>query len=139
MMVNIRSLLNRELAIVRMSSEWWMEQVCAIVIMDNGILLIALRHVPAALDCHQIGLGHGQCVEVSETQSPVTAIMNSMRKRMAILNGCSLYIKSWPDQKLSRLCAIVGVKKIYYADGSPSNEELSSLKAYCVEVIRVSV
>jgi len=140
--MNVREMLNPELGVVDMPSEWWEEHVCALLIMERGILMAALRHVPDARDCYKIGLAHGQCVQVSGKSHPITAIMKAMRKRvgerMAGMNGCNLYTQSW-DSKMAKACAFVGIKKIYYAEGSPIPNEVKEFKACGVEVTRVSL
>lgn len=137
MATSIRRLLNPQLKITEMSSEWWKEQVRALLIVGDGILLAALRQVPNAHNCTRFGLGHGQCVEVPDSKNPITAIMTVMRKRMAVMNGCSFYIQSW-DSKMAKVCTFVGIKEIY-TNGSPSDEEVTSFKKCGVEVIRVSI
>lgn len=135
--MNIRNVLNKELGVVNMPSQWWEEQVRALLIVEGGILLAALRQVPAARDCIRFGLGHGQCVKVSDSQNPITAIMGVMHERMAAMHGCSFYFQLW-DSKMAKVCALAGVKNIY-TNGSPLDEEVESFKKCGVEVIRVNV
>ncbi len=137
--MNVRKVLNPELGVVNMSSEWWMEQVCALLIMGGGILLAALRHVQSARDCLEIGLASGQCVQVSGKLHPIMEIANAMKERMAVMNGCSIYVESWPESKMAKWCAIVGIKEIYYTNGSPSDDEVKTFKKCGVKVTRVSV
>src|SRR3989344_6277490 len=128
--MNIRDFLNPELGIIEMSSKWWKDQVLALLIMNKGILLAVLQDVPSADGCMQFGLGHGQCIKFSSELNPVSAIMKAMRKRVAFMNGCEVYVKSWPGTELAKVCSIVGIRKIYHtdADGSPSDDEVKELK-----------
>ena len=139
MATSIRNLVNRESGIAQKPPEWWKSEVRALLLMDTGVVVAALRHVPEARDCPQIGLAHGQCVKVADDQNPILAIMDTMRERMAVLHGCNLYVDLCPSSKLMRLCAIAGIKKICYVNGSPSGDELEVPKAYGMEVIHVSI
>ena len=136
--MNLRDVLNPEIGIVSMSSEWLEDQVLAAVIIDESILKIALRDVPKAPDCTRIGLGHGQCVEVKGSLNPVTAIMDAMEEQMAVMNGCNFYMQLW-DSNMAKACALVGIKEIYYTNGSTSDDEVKAFKTCGVEIIRVSL
>ncbi len=137
--MDIRDFLNPELGIRDMPSGWWREQVRALLIINKGILLAVLQDVPQADGCTQFGLGHGQCIKFSNELNPVSAIMNAMHKRMAVMNGCDVYVESWPGSKLALACSIVGIKSIYYAKGDPGDKEVKALNAYGVEVIHVRI
>lgn len=138
--MNIRDLLNPELGIRDMPSKWWRKQVHALLIMNKGILLAVLQDVPPADDCTQFGLGHGQCIKFSSELNPISAIMNAMHKRMAAMNGCDVFVESWPGSKLARACSIVGIKNIYCMDNdNPNDDEIKALKEYGVKVVHVSI
>lgn len=135
---NIRDFLNQELKIRELPAAWWRKEVRGLLIMDGGILLAALRHVPEARDCPQIGLAHGQCTKVSGEIHPVSAIIYAMEHRMVAMNGCTIYVKSWPSSLWRKLCVDVGISRICYTNGTPSVLAVKKLLMHCVEVCRVT-
>lgn len=126
------------------SSDWW-RHVGAVVVRDGQPLLTAYnRHLPSEeqqyFDGDARALFHaGEQIELTTAiHAEANLIAHAARAGLA-LEGCELFVTTFPCPPCAKLIAASGIKKLYFAEGYAVFDGEEILKSANVEIIKVSL
>ena len=130
--------------IAERSPDWW-RQIGALLVKDKHILIAAFnRHVPSEQSEYCYGdprsnFEQGQCIDVSSALHAEAGIVAEAVRRGISMEGCDLYVTTFPCPPCAYLCSFTGIKRLYYADGYSLVAGAETLQAKGVEIIRVEM
>lgn len=137
--VELIRLLDKE---AEKSSDWW-RHVAAAIVKDGKVLSVSHnKHVPHDQTPYVNGdpradFSKGVNLELSTAMHAEARLIAEAAKEGKKLEGCSLYVNTFPCPPCAKLIAYSGVKKLYYAGGYGVLDGESILKATGVEIIFV--
>lgn len=126
------------------SPDWW-RQVGALLVKEGNILLSAFnRHVPSEQSAYHYGdprsnFEAGQRIDVSGALHAEIGIIAEAARRGISMEGCDLYVTTFPCPPCAYACAYTGIRRLYYADGYSLIAGVETLEANGVEIIHVEV
>lgn len=124
------------------SPDWW-RQIGALLVRRGEILLYACnKHVPHEQSVYLEGdprsnFEQGQNIELSNALHAEAGIVAAAARNGFSMNGCDLYVTTFPCPPCAYLCAHTGIRRLYYADGYSLVSGAETLQANGVEIIRV--
>lgn len=124
------------------SPDWW-RQIGALLVREGEVLVAAFnRHVPCEQSAYLEGdprsnFEQGQCIECSGALHAEAGIVAEAARRGLSMDGCNLYVTTFPCPPCAYLCAHTGIRRLYYADGYSLVAGAETLQANDVEIIRV--
>jgi dCMP deaminase len=125
------------------SADWW-RQVGAVLVRGNAIVLTAFNHhVPDQYQTLYQGdprgnFKKGQHIDLTTAIHAEAAVIAEAARRGEKLEGCELYVTTFPCPNCAKLIAYSGIKKIYFEEGYSMVDGESILKENGVEIIRLS-
>ncbi len=139
-----RSLMRAAFAESERSSDWW-RQVGALLVRNGEVLLAAFnKHFPSEQSPYLYGdprsnFGPGQSIDVSSALHAEIGIISEAAKRGILMEGCDLYVTTFPCPPCAYACANSGIKRLYYVDGYSLIEGADALTSRGIEIIRVDM
>lgn len=127
------------------SPDWWRQIGALLVTKERDIVLVSFnQHVPSEQSEYCYGdprsnFEPGQSIEVSGALHAEAAIIAEAARRGICMEGCYLYVTTFPCPPCAYLCAFSGIERIYYADGYSLVAGAEVLKAKGVEIVRVKM
>lgn len=124
--------------------DWW-RQVGAVLTKEGRVLLAAFnRHVPSEHSAYLQGdprsnFEPGQYIDVSNAFHAEAGIVAEAARRGLSLEGCDLYVTTFPCPPCAYLCAYSGIRRLYYANGYSLVAGAGTLQGRGVELIRVQI
>jgi len=140
-----RELMRSASAVANRSPDWWRQIGALLVDEGGGVLLSACnQHVPHEQSAYCYGdprsnFEPGQCIDASLALHAEASIVAEAARRGMYTAGCSLYVTTFPCPPCAYLCAHLGLKRLYYADGYVLVAGAEVLQAKGVEIIRVQM
>lgn len=126
------------------SSDWW-RQVAGILISADGEILIKAcnRHVPHDYQHYSDGdprseFQSGENIETSTSVHAESEVVAEAAKQGIRVDGCSLYVTTFPCPVCAKLVARAGIRKVYYQEGYALLDGENVLKSAGVKIIRVT-
>ena len=124
------------------SSDWW-RQIGAVVVKDGKIIITGYnKHLPSDFSPYingdprnnfDAGIRYDLCTSIhAEAATIAVAAKNGIK-----LQGCFVYVTTFPCPTCARLLAESGISKIYYSKGYSLLDAENILKDYGVEIILV--
>jgi dCMP deaminase len=126
------------------SPDWW-RQIGALLVRDGQVLLGTFnRHVPNEQSAYHYGdprsnFEAGQCIDVSSALHGEIGIVAEAARRGLSMEGCDLYVTTFPCPPCASACAFTGIKRLFYAEGYSLVAGAETLQAKGVEIIRVEM
>ncbi|MHB8914141.1 MAG: deoxycytidylate deaminase [Minisyncoccota bacterium] len=126
------------------SPDWW-RQVGALLVKERNILLAAFnRHVPSEQSAYHYGdprssFEAGQRIDVSGALHAEIGIIAEAARRGISMEGCDLYVTTFPCPPCAYACACTGIRRLYYADGYSLIAGAETLEANGVEIVHVEM
>lgn len=139
-----RALMARAYIVAERSPDWW-RQVGALLAQQGCPKLVAFnRHTPteqaAYLECDpRSSFAPGECIEISLAVHAELGLIAEAARLGLSLNGCDLYVTTFPCPVCAGVLARTGIKKIYYAEGYSLIKGADALRAGGVQLIRVAM
>lgn len=124
------------------SPDWW-RQIGALLVKDKEVLIASFnQHVPCEQSAYLEGdprssFEQGQSIEVSAALHAEAGLVAEAARRGLSMEGCDLYVTTFPCPPCAYLCAHTGIKRLYYADGYSLIAGAETLHANGVEIVRV--
>lgn len=124
------------------SPDWW-RQIGALLVRNGCVELAAFnQHVPNEQSAYCYGdprsnFEPGQCIELSSALHAEAGIVAEAARFGFSMDGCDLYVTTFPCPSCAYLCAHTGIRRLYYVDGYSLVAGAETLQANCVEIIRV--
>ncbi|MFA6278785.1 MAG: deaminase [Candidatus Paceibacterota bacterium] len=131
-------------ALAEKSPDWW-RQIGSLLVRDGRTLLSAFnQHVPSEQSCYCYGdprsnFEPGQCIDASCALHAETGIIAEAARRGVAMEGCDLYVTTFPCPPCAYACARTGIKRLFYADGYALISGAEELEARGVKIIRVEM
>lgn len=124
------------------SPDWW-RQIGALVVKDGKVVLS--RHntvLPSEYTLNAIGdprsnFDAGQNIELVKTIHAEANLIAEAAKKGIALQGCSMYVTTFPCPVCAKSLAVAGINKLYYKKGYSLLDAEDVLKAFGVEIILV--
>lgn len=127
------------------SPDWW-RQVGALLVDENGAVLLAAfnRQMPSEQSAYVYGdprsnFEPGQRIDASIVHHAEAGIVAEVARRPFSMEGCDLYVTTFPCPPCAHLCAHTGIKRLFYVDGYSLVAGAETLQAKAVEIIRVEM
>lgn len=126
------------------SPDFW-RQIGALLVKDGKILFSAFnRHVPSDQSVYCYGdprsqFDAGQSIDVSSSLHAEMGILAEAARRGISMEGCDLYVTTFPCPPCAHACAFTGIRRLYYAEGYSLITGAETLEANGVEIIRVEM
>ena len=126
------------------SPDWW-RQIGALLVKNGRIILSAFnRHVPNEQSAYCYGdprsnFDQGKSIEVSSSLHAEMGIISEAARRGIRMEGCDLYVTTFPCPPCAYALAYTGIKRLYYADGYSLIAGAETLQAKGVEIIHVKM
>ena len=139
-----RDLMRFASGIASHSPDWW-RQIGALLVKERCVLLSAFnQHVPSEQSAYCYGdprsnFEQGQYIEVSGALHAEVGIIAGAARRGISMEGCDLYVTTFPCPPCAYACAYTGIKRLFYVDGYSLVAGAEVLKAKGVEIIRVEM
>jgi dCMP deaminase len=124
------------------SPDWW-RQIGALLVREGEVLIATFnRHVPCEQSAYLEGdprsnFEQGQYIECSSALHAEAGIVAEAARRGLSMDGCYLYVTTFPCPPCAYLCAHTGIRRLYYADGYSLVAGAETLQANDVEIIHV--
>lgn len=124
------------------SPDWW-RQIGAALVHDGKIILGAYnRHYPSEQIAYILGdprsnFEAGQHIEVSVAGHAEATIFALAARRGICTEGCDMFVTTFPCIPCATLCALSGLRRLYYAEGYSQIHGADTLRAAGVEIVRV--
>lgn len=124
------------------SADWW-RQVGAVLVRGNTIVMTAFnQHVPDQYQTLYNGDPRGNFkkgihIDLSTAIHAEAALIAEAARRGEKLEGCELYVTTFPCPNCAKLIAYSGIKKIYFEEGYSMVDGESILKEKGVEIIHL--
>lgn len=131
-------------ALAEKSPDWW-RQIGAFLVQDGRTLLTAFnQHVPSEQSQYCYGdprsnFEQGQSIEVSGALHAEVGIIAEAAHRGISMEGCDLYVTTFPCPPCAYAVAQTGIKRLFYADGYSLVAGAEVLQAKGVKTIRVEM
>lgn len=126
------------------SPDWW-RQIGALLVKDGVVVLTAFnQHVPSEQSAYLYGdprsnFEPGQSIDVSGALHAEAGIVAEAARRGISMEGCDLYVTTFPCPPCAHLVAFSGIKRLFYADGYSLVAGAEVLQSKEVEIIRVQM
>lgn len=126
------------------SSDWW-RHVGAVVTKDGKPLLTAFnQHKPSEQQHYFDGdaralFSAGEQIELTSAIHAEASLIGHAARAVFALEGCELYVTTFPCPPCAKLVAAAGIKKLYFAEGYALFDGEVILKAANIEVCKVNV
>ncbi|MFA4846552.1 MAG: deaminase [Patescibacteria group bacterium] len=139
-----RELMRTAFKFAEKSPDWW-RQIGALLVKDGKVLLSAFNnHVPSEQSAYCYGdprsnFEQGQYIGVSGALHAEVGIIAEAARRGISMEGCDLYVTTFPCPPCAYAVAYTGIKRLYYADGYSLVAGAETLQAKGVEIIRVEM
>lgn len=139
-----RELMHEAFGLSTRSSDWW-RQVGALLVRDGTAVLGAYnRHLPSEQSPYLYGdprshFGPGQSIEISSAIHAEIGVIAEAARRGIAMDGCDLYVTTFPCPPCAYACASSGIRRLYYADGYSLIEGADALRSRDIEIIRVDM
>jgi len=138
-----REVMRSAFRIAERSPDWW-RQVGALLLRDGRALVSAYnQHVPHEQSTYLEGdprsnFEPGQQIEMSNALHAEAGVVAEAARRGIRMEGCDLYVTTFPCPPCAYLCAYSGIQRLYYVDGYALVAGAETLQSKGVEIIRVS-
>ncbi len=140
-----RELMRSAFACANRSPDWW-RQIGALLVNENKSVLLAAfnQHVPSEQSAYLYGdprsnFEPGQRIDVSGALHAEAGIVAEAARRGLSMEGCDLYVTTFPCPPCAYLCSFTGIKRLYYTDGYSLVAGAETLQAKGIEIIRVEM
>ena len=139
-----RTFMRSALTIADKSPDWW-RQIGALLVKEGKILLFSFnRHVPNCQSAYCYGdprshFTQGEHIEISGALHAEAGIVAAAAQKGISMEGCDLYVSTFPCPPCAFLCASTGIKRLFYKDGYSLVAGAEALQAKKVEIIRVEM
>ncbi len=139
-----RELMHCASDVASRSPDWW-RQIGALLVQDGDILLAAFnQHVPSEQSAYLYGdprsnFEPGQRIDVSGALHAEAAIVAEAARRGFSMEGCDLYVTTFPCPPCAYLSAFTGIKRLFYVDGYSLVAGAETLQTKDVEIIHVEM
>ncbi len=126
------------------SPDWW-RQIGALLVKDGKVILAAFnRHVPSEQSAYCYGdprsnFEPGQCIDASVALHAEIGVVAEAARRGVVMDGCDLYVTTFPCPPCAHACAFSGIKRLFYVDGYAVIAGAEVLQSKDVEIIRVEM
>lgn len=139
-----RELMHSAFREANSSPDWW-RQIGALLVKDGKILLTSFnRHVPHEQSNYLYGdprsnFEPGQCIDASGAAHAETVLIAEAARRGVAMEGCDLYVTTFPCPPCAYTCSFTGIRRLYYVDGYALVAGAETLQAKGVEIVRVEM
>jgi dCMP deaminase len=139
-----RVLMQKAFASADRSPDWW-RQVGALLVRDGTVLLVAFnQHVPSEQSAYHYGdprsnFEAGQRIDVSGAAHAEAGLIAEAAKRGIAMEGCDLYVTTFPCPSCAYSCSLTGIKRLFYTEGYSLVAGAETLEAKGVEIVRVDM
>lgn len=129
-------------AVANKSPDWW-RQIGAVLIGEKiGPIMCYNRHVPSDQSAYCNGdprsnFEPGENIEVSSALHAEAGVIAEAAKRGICVEGCDLWVTTFPCPPCAYLIAYSGIKHLYYGDGYARLEGAEVLRSKGIEIFRV--
>jgi dCMP deaminase len=126
------------------SPDWW-RQISALLTKDEEVLLASFnRHLPSEQSAYLYGdprsnFEPGVCIEMSVAGHAEAILVATAAKRGISMQGCDLFVSTFPCPPCAYTLAFTGIKRLYYADGYALVAGAETLQSRDIEIIRVDM
>lgn len=137
-----RALMCDALIIAQHSPDWW-RQIGALLVRNGKILLSAFnRHIPNEQSAYCYGdprsnFEAGERIDVSGALHAEMGIIVEVARLGISMEGCDLYVTTFPCPPCAYAVAFTGIKRLFYVDGYSLVSGAETLETNNVEIIRV--
>lgn len=127
------------------SPDWWRQVGAMLVDEKGGVLLVSFnQHMPNEQSAYLYGdprsnFEPGQRIDASVVHHAEAGIVAEVARRPFSMEGCDLYVTTFPCPPCAYLCAHTGIKRLFYVDGYSLVAGAETLQAKGVEIIRVEM
>ncbi|MBU6388446.1 hypothetical protein KGQ72_01035 [Patescibacteria group bacterium] len=127
------------------SPDWWRQIGALLVDESGGVILAAFNHhVPSEQSAYCYGdprsnFEPGQCIDASIAAHAEAVLVAVAAQRGISMEGCDLYVTTFPCPPCAYLCSFTGIRRLYYVDGYSLVAGAEALQAKDVEIIRVQM
>ena len=124
------------------SPDWW-RQVGGVLARDGKVLLTAHnRHLPSEQSAYVYGdprsnFNAGECIDSTLSLHTEVGIIAEAARRGLSLEGCDLYVTTFPCPPCANACAVSGLYRLFYRDGYSLVAGAEVLRSRGVKLIRV--
>lgn len=124
------------------SPDWW-RQVGAVLARDGEILLTAYNaHMPTEHSLYIFGdprsqFNAGERIDMSAALHAEVGIIAAAASRGISMQGCDLYVTTFPCPSCAYACAASGIRRLFYRDGYSLIAGEETLRSRGIELIRV--
>lgn len=124
------------------SPDWW-RQIGALLVRNGEIILSAYnRHYPSEQTAYILGdprsnFEAGESIEVSVSGHAEAALVAIAARNRIETKGCDMFVTTFPCVPCATLCALSGLRRLYYAEGYSQIHGSDTLRAAGVEMFRV--
>jgi dCMP deaminase len=124
------------------SSDWW-RQIGAVVVKEGKIIITGYnKHLPSNFSPYINGdprnnFDAGIRIDLCTSIHAEAATIAAAAKNGINLNGCSIYVTTFPCPTCARLLAESGISKVFYSKGYSLLDAEDILKGYGAEIILV--
>lgn len=138
-----REVMRSAFKIAERSPDWW-RQVGALLVKEGEVIISAYnQHVPHEQSTYLEGdprsnFEAGQQIELSNALHAEAGVVAEAARRGIRMEGCDLYVTTFPCPPCAYLCAHSGIKRLYYVEGYALVAGAETLQSKGVEIIRVS-
>lgn len=139
-----RALISSAFRAAERSPDWW-RQIGALLVKDGEIILASYnRHVPSDQSAYCFGdprsnFEPGVSIETSCALHAEVGIIATAAKRGIRMEGCDLYVTTFPCPPCAYACAESGIGRLFYADGYALINGAEALQAKEVQILRVQM
>lgn len=124
------------------SPDWW-RQAGATLARDGEILLVAYnRHLPSDQAAYVVGdprsnFNAGEHIDSTLALHAEVGILAEAARRGMVVEGCDLYVTTFPCPPCAHACAAAGIRRLFYGGGYSLVAGADALRAKNVQMIRV--
>lgn len=139
-----KELMGTAFGIADRSSDWW-RQVGALLVKNGKILLGSYNeHYPSEQSPYLEGdprsnFGPGERIDASTALHAEIGVIAEAANRGIGMNGCDLYVTTFPCPPCAYACAKSGIRRLYYVEGYSLIAGGDALRSRDVEIIRVDM
>lgn len=140
-----REIMRSASDIATRSPDWWRQIGAMLVDEKGGVLLVSFnQHMPNEQSAYLYGdprsnFEPGQRIDASVVHHAEAGIVAEVARRPFSMEGCDLYVTTFPCPPCAYLCAHTGIKRLFYVDGYSLVAGAETLQAKGVEIIRVEM
>ena len=124
------------------SSDWW-RQIGAVVVKNGEMIIEGYnKHIPSDFSPYINGdprnnFNYGEKVDLYTSIHAEALVITKAAKQGISLDGCSMYVSTFPCSSCARLLAESGIKKVFYSKGYSVLDSENVLKHYGIEIVLV--